>query len=444
MPHDPPSTRSAAAARARPTLLGVGLVLLGTALAAVLSRPLWWPRELRQPVIELSEPVTVALAAPEVQEWGRFQFPGLERLPDGKIEVRFHVESDSARSYGLPPARAISSDEGRTWKLLPRDEASEGTAASWQAPPLLLPTGDRIWACQQRPLEAAGLTLPERPFARFVSYDKPFDFYRTADLSPEYLDGWQLYRLAAGADEPTLERATVRLPGEIRYVAEGVLRRPWFQTLVLAPDGAVWAIQYENRIVDGVLPKHWWAMILRSTDGGRSFDLWSEIPYAPDTRADPQAEIRNGYTEPNVCFMPDGSVICLMRTTDGSGPGPLYRSRSTDNGKTWSPPVVFDDRGVWPQFLRLENGVTLASYGRPGLYVRATADPQGLRWAPRVEVVPPGDLYTETCSYSSLLPLGADRALLAYSDFNLRNEEGERCKGIRVREVRVRDPSSPR
>jgi hypothetical protein len=42
----------------------------------------------------------------------------------------------------------------------------------------------------------------------------------------------------------------------------------------------------------------------------------------------------------------------------------------------------------------LKNGLTLAVYSRPGLYVRATADPAGLRWAQRVTVVPPSAIGT--------------------------------------------------
>jgi len=396
------------------------------------------------PRIELGEPVTVALAAPTVRGWGPYQFPGLERLDDGTIRLSFHVEADSATAYGLPPARAVSADEGRTWKLLPREQAADGTAASWQAAPLILDNGDAIWAQQQKALDPKGLALPAKPVHRFTSYGHTFDWYRVADLPPECADGWLLNRLAKGATQPTRERATVRLPGELRHVSEGVMPRPWFQTLFRAPDDAIWAVQYEVRLVDGPFRSHWWMMILRSTDGGRSFDLWSEIPYQPDAAADKHAAERNGFTEPTVCFMADGSALCLLRTTDGIGPGPMYLARSTDNGKTWSRPTVFDDRGVWPQLVRLENGVTLAVYGRPGLFVRGTTDPAGLDWAARVTVVPPAAIQSETCSYAAWLPLAADRALLAYSEFNVADAEGRPCKAIRVREVKARPPAAPR
>ncbi len=117
--------------------------------------------------LELGEPVTVALASPEVRGWGPYQFPGLARLPDGRIQVSYHVEADSATAYGLPPARAVASDEGHTWKLLPREGAGGGTALSWGTPPLRLPNGDLLSAKQLRSRPVAEFRLPEQPLATF-------------------------------------------------------------------------------------------------------------------------------------------------------------------------------------------------------------------------------------------------------------------------------------
>ncbi len=387
--------------------------------------------------IQLGEPVTVALAPPEVREWGPYQFPGLARLPDGRIQLNFHVEADSATAYGLPPAQAVSSDEGRSWQLLPREASEDGAQPSWVSAPLRLPNGDWLTARQLRSRPASALRLPAHPLATLPSYAVTHTYYRVEDLPAECRTGWLLWRMRAGQTRPVEEQVVVRIPGEVRCVTEDMLTFPWFQELFLAPDGSVWAVNYDHRIVNGKLREKICALILRSTDNGHTFDLWSEIPYAPDTAADPAAAQRDGFTEPTVCFMPDGSVLCLLRTTDGNGIGPLYWARSTDNGRAWSPPTVFDDLGVWPQMILLKNGVTLASYGRPGLYVRATADPAGLRWGARVTVVPPGELGHDTCSYSALLPLSDDSALLAYSDFNVRDAEGRPRKAICARVVTV-------
>jgi len=48
----------------------------------------------------------------------------------------------------------------------------------------------------------------------------------------------------------------------------------------------------DNRLVNGTLKKHWWPMILRSTDRGRTLDLWSEIPYAPERQPRPAGVFR--------------------------------------------------------------------------------------------------------------------------------------------------------
>ena len=388
--------------------------------------------------IQLSEPVTVTLAPPEVRGWGPYQFPCLIRLPDGRIRLTFHMEADSATAYGLPPGSAVSADEGRTWKMEPRGESSGGTPVSAWLRPLVLPNGDWLFVNQLRSRPVSDFKLPPQPLATFYCYGQPHHYYRVEDLPEDARAGWMLYRRRPGQAAPELEQATVRLPGELRYTTAGVLVFPWVAPyMVVAPDGAVWAVTYGRRFADGRVQDKWTVSILRSTDNAHSFDLWSEIPYRPNREADSKADVREGFTEPFVNFMPDGSALCLLRTTDGNGVGPLYWARSTDNGRTWTEPAVFDDLGVWPQMLTLENGVTIAAYGRPGLYLRTTADRAGLRWGEPVTLVEPGQLHMDTCSYSSLLPLGENRLLVAYSNFNLKNAEGKPCKGIQVRLIDI-------
>ena len=74
------------------------------------------------------------------------------------------------------------------------------------------------------------------------------------------------------------EQATVDIPGEVRCVADELLVFPWFRQMFLAPDGAVWAVNYSHRIADGQFQEQSAMVILRSTDGGRRYSFWGEIP----------------------------------------------------------------------------------------------------------------------------------------------------------------------
>lgn len=94
------------------------------------------------------------------------------------------------------------------------------------------------------------------------------------------------------------------------------------------------------------------------------WDFREEIPYEGDAKSDRQAEQREGFTELDFNFRPDGSVICLIRTSDGNGHGPLCLTRSVDGARTQAKPMAFDltfDSGKMPQLLTLEGGATLAS-----------------------------------------------------------------------------------
>ncbi|MDD5708024.1 MAG: sialidase family protein, partial [Kiritimatiellae bacterium] len=165
------------------------------------------------------------------------------------------------------------------------------------------------------------------------------------------------------------------------------------------------------------------------------------VPYSGDVKIDPQAERRDGFTEPDYEFMPDGAIICLMRTSDGCGVGPLLLTRSTDGARTWSKPTRFDAFGKMPQLMTLKDGTTLASYGQsggPGYFVvRATRDRAGLTWGEPTKITysPRGGDAWDSCGHTEMVPLDDHTALIVYSDFNTPNDKGVKRKTILVRRI---------
>ena len=351
---------------------------------------------------------------------------------------------------------AYSADEGRTWRVGPPQvghEAEDG---------LLLPNGDRLQPVQRPARRAEEFDLPQSVCDYVCSFQFPRSLYRAKDL-PAELNEWRFRRLPAGGSAWIEEVATMRIPdqlacvideiargatpgvGGIKQVRKGELPTPFLWGKDTG--GAGWiALGGDLRSAlaggkTGLCPA-----LLRSLDQGHTWDFLGEISYAGDAKADPQADKREGFTEPDYNFRPDGSVICLMRTSDGNGHGPLYLTRSVDGARTWSRPVPFDrafDGGKMPQLLTLDNGVTLASYGQSGgpgyIAVRATTDPAGLDWQAPVPArfSPPAPGGWNSCGHSEMVALDDRTALLVYSDFNYPDANGVPRKSILVRRVQI-------
>ena len=100
--------------------------------------------------------------------------------------------------------------------------------------------------------------------------------------------------------------------------------------------------------------------IVRSTDKGKTFELvWI---FGPGIDGKPVGD--EGFNEPDVEVLTNGDILCIMRTGSST---PMYQSRSTDGGRTWSEPVPVGWQGVKPHLRLLSNGVLACSAGR-GLY----------------------------------------------------------------------------
>ncbi len=411
--------------------------------------------------IWLGEPRIVAQGGSwEEHQWGPYQFPGLQRADDGRFLVTYHIHPDSVDAYGRTNPVKVS-DDGEHWS-----ETDDPALIAQMGDPL--PSGDRISVVYRPPVPYDDDRLPP-PLNREKYKDLSARVYLIDEIPGRPFEHkWPFLRRYAGTDQAVLEYSDVVWPNMFvnkvyHSKTPGIL--PPFAInghTRIAPDGTIWRTVEERCAVDpanGGFNPFYCVYYFTSNDNGRTFTFRSWIPYTPDTRENPNAFFVEGFNEGDVGFMPDGSVITLLRTDSAA---PSYIARSTDNGYTWSKPVQFDRLGVDPNLCPLKCGITLASYGRPGLYLRATDDPSGLRWDDPVEIVP-GEItpdrirdlaggyygtqedsvdlskfdHPTTCAYSSLLPTGDDTALFLYSDFNYPDAGGKLCKTILSRKIRV-------
>ena len=229
----------------------------------------------------------------------------------------------------------------------------------------------------------------------------------------------------------------LKLPeNHARYTSQGVMPYNNIEHLKAAPDVKLWALAYPF-FINGYNGKSVnQPVFMVSEDNGETFKYRSTIPYQPIPEADKLYAVRDGFTEPDVAFLPNGEMLCIMRTQDGNGNGPTYISRSRDEGYTWSKPEIFDNLGVWPNLVTLPCGVTIVIYGRPGIYLRATADPEGKVWEDRVTVIGPE---VDSCCNASIVVTGENTASFVYTHFTYPDKDGIPRKTILYRSLEVVD-----
>ena len=158
--------------------------------------------------------------------------------------------------------------------------------------------------------------------------------------------------------------------------------------------------------------------IIRSSDGGRTwrfvtaFHPWDVNPVYG--KADREAD--DGLCEPDLAVLPNGDLLCMMRTGSYS---PMFQARSTDGGTTWSMPQTTGWQGVKPRLEVLPNGVLACAagrgqYGHPQVtHVMLSLDGTGEYWEyPFAFHTGPGCSYTSTMQRNGQL-----HVIYSHSDF---------------------------
>lgn len=383
--------------------------------------------------IEMKEPLVVAVAT-QPEKWGYFQFPNIMRKRDSSLLVTWNLNPDAMEAYGNHKFGAVlSKDGGVTWLSTEFQEDEGG---------FQLPDGEKIKVHTPKPVKVTELKLP--PMIDTImgdNYSKSgYGFYKMSDL-PDPVNGIYIDRLAKGSDEWKTEKASLYDPKAVRYTLRGMFPVVWWGDMHIAKDSSLIAGIYPGFEINSsgrVNPYHE-IFFYRSTDNGHSWKIQGRIQYVPDMGNDPAAKTRMGLMEPTYEILPNGSFVCVMRTTDGTGNGPMYISRSSDLGVSWTKPEILTSSGVLPHLLQLKNGVLVLASGRPGVQLRFSTDAEGKVWTDAFEMLPyKGYADQVSCGYTGLLATGADRFLIVYSDFKYPNRDGELRKAIKVREVIVK------
>lgn len=386
--------------------------------------------------IVLSEPVIVAQGPTwEEVKWGPYQFPGLEMTDDGTIVCTFNSCADSETAYGTEQECYISKDKGETWT-----KSKLGDYRGQLG--IRLPNGERLSPAGATSIPMAGLNLP-KPIGvnRFNN-----EVYDLSEISSDITHkNWRFYRTPRDSETPVMEECELHYPYMTARSFKGVFVQPAARgTMHMGPDGTLWLSHYDQCVRNphtGGFNPYSATHLMRSTDMGHTWYMVSSHLYHPDTDQDPGAFLREGYDENDITFAPDGSILQLIRTGSNS---PCFFCRSTDGGKTFSKLQMFDTKGVRPRLLTLKCGVSLATYGRPGIWLKASDDPSGLEWSAPMALIAPPEAPNETmqnisCSYTYLLEIDDHTAMVAYTDFRIPDEQGVKRKTVLVRKITVWD-----
>ena len=263
-------------------------------------------------------------------------------------------------------------------------------------------------------------------------------FYKMSDL-PDELQG--AYLLLNKNGESKKIHAKIVDPEAIRYSYKGSANVLWLGSFLELDDESIIANIYQNRMdKDRITP--YGISIYKTTDKGENWYYLSDIPY-PKSEWKEDYDVE-GFSEPALSELSDGSLLCVIRSTEWLDNTPMYKSISTDGGLTWSDPVAFTSNGCAPRLMHLKNGVTVLTYGRPGVQLRFSIDGKANEWTNPIEMMnfldEEGNInLLASCGYSSIIQAGDNSFYLVYSVFKDRDKEKSVYfkKEIKIRKVTI-------
>jgi hypothetical protein len=318
----------------------------------------------------------VIQASPTLSTWGYLSHPFIKDLRPHGVLVTFNLGGDAAYASTLEALKdkgpAFTADGGRTWLY---GEKAKAAIPFWR--------------------EGVSLTRGIKDGAAFyfVNYG--------------YLDAVRpgIYRGRGAWITNGLVDAVFDVALHLN-AKRGYLSHPG----VVMNDGTLHFAAYAKADKD----KKFTTFLLTSIDRGKTWRS-SEIAEPSDA---PWG--KDGPCEPALLVLPDQTLLAVMRT-DGAGAndfsgrrglGPMLLARSRDGGQTWEKSRM-PAPGVMPKLLRMESGVLVCAFGRPGNSLLFSTD-DGRTWGRETVIT----ANKKTSGYIDLVEIEPGRLLVVYDIMN--------------------------
>lgn len=318
-------------------------------------------------------PFTIAQSERELG-WGYYSHPLVYQYPDGDVLVRFFLHGDWKKplvTNAFEAGTAVSRNLGRTWTV-----------------------------------GAESLT----PLQRFGPHYMGAVVRDGGQL--KLFEGSNTLWVAAPTGEPGLRtNFAVRTPPRRSSIMYG-------KDAIREPDGGILLGAYTRFMTD----KYWRCILLRSRDGGLSFDYVSTMMDAASITWSNDA--KHGFEGPNevsMAALPDGELVAVSRVgvrvkspwLPHEGGFNLAMARSSDRGATWTVSRM-KQNGVCPKLLLMSNGVLVLSFGRFGNNLSFSSD-GGRSWS--VET-PLTSMNVKSSGYCDIVEVSPGRLLAVYDLYN--------------------------
>lgn len=316
--------------------------------------------------------------------------PQLLKLASGDLLLTYHVQPDMhfAERRGLR-----SADGGRTWRPEPRRAHREQAIGQGADGLVLAPD---IYTFERTPGEFVGSFFRSTDGGKTFTGPHPLRVRVNRVAASPYPDDPAQYP----PDDHALRAFYQPVPDYYAPTLAGSALRwgPIFWRYLIEHQGRWLAAMQAHYHGD----RFYRTILVASEDRGETWDYVSEIAEFRDQTSLPG----DGFCEPALLALPDGSLLCVLRRGGGL---PLGQTRSLDGGSTWSLPELLPGHGVDPDLCRMSNGVLACTYGRPGTHLMFSPDGRGEAWGYRT-VLGEGP---SSC-YMGIAEVAPDELLLVY------------------------------